>query len=121
MNSNFFSRKTPVFGTRAVLILCIVFFLAPFALRGARLAVDRMENNIADWLPDDFPETKDLKWFGKHFMGERFVLITCLAHELVVGSCRCFASVRHGLRFEKKQNTPSAAGAAAFVCIGLTS
>ena len=62
MNSNFFSRKTPVFGTRAVLILCIVFFLAPFALRGARLAVDRMENNIVDWLPEDFPETKDLKW-----------------------------------------------------------
>jgi predicted RND superfamily exporter protein len=76
MKSNFFSRKTPVFGTRAVLILCMVFFLAPFALRGARLAVDRMENNIADWLPDDFAETKDLKWFGDHFMGERFVLMT---------------------------------------------
>ncbi len=76
MKFNFFSRPTPVFGTRAVLILCIVFFLAPFALRGARLAVERMENNIKDWLPADFPETKDLEWFGKHFMGERFVLIT---------------------------------------------
>jgi predicted RND superfamily exporter protein len=76
MNSNFFSRKTPFFGTRAVLILCVVFFLAPFALRGARLAVDRMENNISDWLPKDFPETRDLEWFAKYFMGERFVLLT---------------------------------------------
>lgn len=76
MSSSFFSRPVRPFGTRAVLILCAVFFLTPFALRGARMAVERMENNIKDWLPSDFPETSDLEWFGAHFVGERFVLAT---------------------------------------------
>ena len=38
----------------------LVFFLLPFAGRGARLAVNDIKNNVADWLPSDYPETKDL-------------------------------------------------------------
>ncbi|MEO8496027.1 MAG: MMPL family transporter, partial [Planctomycetota bacterium] len=57
-------------------MLCVVFFLVPFAMRGARMATQHLENNIKDWLPSDFPETKDLEWFGKHFIGERFILAT---------------------------------------------
>lgn len=71
-----FARPIRVFGNVAVLILCIVLFLVPFALRGAKMSVSRMENDIKDWLPSEFPETKDLEWFGKHFIGERFVLLT---------------------------------------------
>ncbi|MCA9123996.1 MAG: MMPL family transporter [Planctomycetales bacterium] len=40
------------------------------------MATQHLENNIKDWLPSDFPETKDLEWFGKHFIGERFILVT---------------------------------------------
>lgn len=40
------------------------------------MASENLENNIKDWLPSDFPETKDLEWFGEHFVGERFVLVT---------------------------------------------
>ena len=69
MKSDFFAR-------RGLLILCVVFFLVPFGLRGARMSLERMENNVKDWLPDDFPETRELEWFGKHFIGERFVLAT---------------------------------------------
>ena len=69
MKSNFFAR-------RALIVLCIVFFLAPFALRGARMSLQRMQNNVKDWLPADFPETADLEWFGRHFMGEQFVIAT---------------------------------------------
>lgn len=76
MSTSFLGSRMPYFGTRAVLVLCMVFFLTPFALRGARMAVERMENNIKDWLPSDFPETRDLEWFGRHFVGERFVLLT---------------------------------------------
>lgn len=76
MSSSFLGKPVSYFGTRAVLVLCVVFFLTPFALRGARMAVERMENNIKDWLPSDFPETRDLEWFGRHFVGERFVLLT---------------------------------------------
>ena len=71
-----FARPVFLFGNIAVLILCVVFFLTPFALRGARMSLSRMQNNVKDWLPSDFPETKELEWFGKHFIGERFVLLT---------------------------------------------
>lgn len=70
MNSDFFAR-------RAVLILCVLFFLIPFGLRGARMSLERMENNVKDWLPDSFAETQELEWFAKHFVGEQsFVLLT---------------------------------------------
>jgi uncharacterized protein len=69
MKPNFFAR-------RALIVLCIIFFLAPFALRGARMSLQRMQNNVKDWLPADFPETADLEWFGRHFMGEQFIIVT---------------------------------------------
>ncbi|MCO6455191.1 MAG: MMPL family transporter [Pirellulaceae bacterium] len=69
MNKTFYARW-------AVPILCAVFFLVPFALRGARLAVERLENNVKDWLPPDFEETSELAWFGKNFMGEHFIVLT---------------------------------------------
>jgi uncharacterized protein len=70
MKSDFFAR-------RALLILCVVFFLVPFALRGARMSLERMENNVRDWLPDSFDETRELTWFAQHFVGEQsFVLLT---------------------------------------------
>ncbi len=68
--------KSKYFARHALIILCIVFFLAPFALRGARMSVQRMKNNVKDWLPADFPETADLEWFGRHFLGEQFVIVT---------------------------------------------
>ncbi len=68
--------KSTFFARRALLILCIILFLTPFAMRGARFAVQGMKNNVKHWLPSDFPETADLEWFGKHFMGEQFVIIT---------------------------------------------
>lgn len=70
MKSDFFAR-------RALLILCVVFFLIPFAMRGARMSLERMENNVKDWLPDSFDETRELAWFARHFVGEQsFVLLT---------------------------------------------
>lgn len=76
MTVRFFDRRVRFFGNVAALILCAIFFLVPFALRGARMSVERLENNIKDWLPSDFPETKDLEWLNAHFVGERFVLLT---------------------------------------------
>ena len=76
MAFRFFDRRVRFFGNRAVLVLCLIFFLVPFAFRGARLATQRLENNVKDWLPSDFPETKDLEWFAKHFMGQGFILVT---------------------------------------------
>jgi len=38
--------------------------------------MQQMENKISDWLPSDFEETKQLEWFGGHFLGEQFVVVT---------------------------------------------
>lgn len=77
MTKRFYSLPIPFFGSVALLILCCVAFLVPFAGRGARLAMDEMVNNVADWLPDDYQETKELKEFKKYFSGGgQFVVIS---------------------------------------------
>ena len=41
------------------------------------MSLQRMENNVKDWLPDSFEETQELAWFARHFVGEQsFVLLT---------------------------------------------
>ena len=70
------SAKPSFFARRSVIILMIIFFLVPFAMRGARLAIQGMKNDVKDWLPQDFPETADLDWFRKHFVSEQFVIVS---------------------------------------------
>jgi len=69
-------EKPTFFARRALLILVVVFFFVPFALRGARMAVQGMRNDVKDWLPKDFAETRDLDDFRKHFLSEQFVLVS---------------------------------------------
>ncbi|PQO39994.1 efflux RND transporter permease subunit [Blastopirellula marina] len=69
-------RRPTFFARYSLLVLMAVFFLVPFALRGARLSLERMKNDVKDWLPSDFSETKDLDWFRGHFLGEQFVLVS---------------------------------------------
>ena len=60
-----------------MVLLCTVFFLLPFALRGARLGLSDMQNNVADWLPDHYTETKELGEFRKYFYGgDQFVCVS---------------------------------------------
>lgn len=68
--------KPTFFARRAILILVIVFFFVPFALRGARMAVQGMKNDVKDWLPKDLAETRDLEEFRKYFLGEQFVIVS---------------------------------------------
>ena len=69
-------EKPTFFARRALLILVVVFFFVPFALRGARMAVQGMKNDVKDWLPKEFEETRDLDDFRKHFLSEQFVLVS---------------------------------------------
>ena len=65
------------FGSVSMLLLCTVCFFMPFALRGAKLAMQDTQNNVADWLPDDYVETVELKEFSKYFDGgDRFLVLT---------------------------------------------
>ena len=60
-----------------MLLLCTVCFFLPFALRGAKLSLQGIQNNVADWLPDHYVETVELKEFGKYFDGgDRFLVLT---------------------------------------------
>lgn len=70
------SAKPSFFARRSLIILMVIFFLVPFALRGARLAIQGMKNDVKDWLPKDFRETADLEWFRDHFVSEQFVVVS---------------------------------------------
>ena len=68
--------RRPFFGRYALAILVIVCFFVPFALRGARLAVLQMKNEVKDWLPSSFEETAQMDWFWRRFTGERFIVVS---------------------------------------------
>ncbi len=40
------------------------------------MAVQRMKNDVKDWLPSDFAETRELDWFRERFLGEQFVVVS---------------------------------------------
>ena len=40
------------------------------------MAVTSMQNNVADWLPADYEETRELREFRKYFFGDQFVVIS---------------------------------------------
>jgi len=76
MPSTFFLTSDSRLRKVSILVICLVLFMTPFAIRGARMSLLRMENNVKDWLPDDFPETQELRWFSQYFLGEQFILAT---------------------------------------------
>ena len=76
MKASFFARRSRIPGlSNGLLIMMIVCFLVPFALRGSKMVTQRMENDIKDWLPEEFEETRQLEWFVDLFGGE-FIVIT---------------------------------------------
>lgn len=70
------TEKPTFFSRYAIIVLMVVFFLVPFAGRGARMAVQGMKNDVRDWLPKTFSETAELNWFRQHFLGEQFVVVS---------------------------------------------
>ena len=57
-------------------VILVVIFLLPVMGRGARKALTSNDNNVHDWLPTTYDETKDFSWFQQHFDNETFVLIS---------------------------------------------
>ncbi|HEX4147216.1 MAG TPA: MMPL family transporter [Pirellulales bacterium] len=69
MINRFFTRHS------FTIIILVVFFL-PVLTRGARMAMTSNDNKVEDWLPQEYPETQDLRWFKQHFENETFILIS---------------------------------------------
>lgn len=76
MKDGFYSRKSALGVPNALILLMLIFFFVPFAGRGARMALQKTENNVKDWLPSDFRETEELSWFAKRFVSEQFIVAT---------------------------------------------
>lgn len=71
----FLSRKT--FGQPNYLLLAfLAAFLIALIPRGARKAIEGNTNKAEDWLPPNYSESIDLRWFRAHFVGEQFVLVS---------------------------------------------
>ena len=68
--------KRSFYARWSVWILLAHAILVPLACIAAIRAVKSNKNDVADWLPADYPETKELGWFRQHFIADQFVLIS---------------------------------------------
>lgn len=59
---------------RVVLLLCAVSL--PVVIYGAMSATNSNENVLSDWLPEDFEETKSLRWFSERFGATEMMVVT---------------------------------------------
>ncbi|MDR0521111.1 MAG: MMPL family transporter [Planctomycetaceae bacterium] len=57
-------------------ILVVIFFLLPFIFMGTNRTFQSNSNNVADWLPDSFAETRQYQEFLRSFPYERFVVVS---------------------------------------------
>lgn len=68
---------TPSIYYRYRLVIFAFFAIAtPFAIWGANQAVKNNSNNIEDWLPPSFEETKQLLWFADEFGSDAFLMVS---------------------------------------------
>ncbi len=68
--------KASYFVRYGLLIAAVTVFLWPIVGAGALRALKSNKNNVQDWLPADYPETTNFKWFMKHFAGDEFILVS---------------------------------------------
>ncbi|MDR3110078.1 MAG: MMPL family transporter [Planctomycetaceae bacterium] len=69
MQRTFFER----YGFR---ILVLVVFSLAFIWMGTRHTLESNSNNVADWLPKQYPQAVEYRWFLDYFPYESFVIIS---------------------------------------------
>src|SRR5262245_27569272 len=52
------------------------WILIPLAGVSAIRAIRSNRNDVSDWLPKHYTETRELSWFRDHFIADQFVLIS---------------------------------------------
>lgn len=68
--------KVPFYSRYGLLVLVATAFLLPLMGGGALRALRNNRNEVEDWLPPEYEETTDFRWFAKHFVGGQFVLMS---------------------------------------------
>ena len=67
--------RESAFYRRYSLPICIgAFVCLPLVLFGAKAALESMTNDASDWLPEDFPQTDIVYWFGERFGGDAMLV-----------------------------------------------
>ena len=66
----------PFYSRHSFRVLLAMVFLLPFAGLGARRALLTNKNDVKQWLPESYAETRVYQWFQRHFGGEEFVLLS---------------------------------------------
>jgi predicted RND superfamily exporter protein len=61
---------------RSWLILFLTFLITPLIFYAAGRAVVGNKNDVADWLPSNYEETKQLMWFREHFVADQFIILS---------------------------------------------
>lgn len=56
-------------------IIFTVVFLLTFIAMGSKRTILSNQNDVTDWLPNTFRETKEYAWFLEHFPYEKFLII----------------------------------------------
>jgi uncharacterized protein len=67
--TTFYARYSPA-------ILLIAVFMLPIVFAGARRAMNSNKNDVKQWLPAQYEETRVFREFRRHFAGEEFVLVS---------------------------------------------
>ena len=73
---SFLARRTLLGQPNYFLIAMAAAFLVALMPRGARKAIESNTNKAEDWLPKNYAESVDLRWFRDHFLGEQFALVS---------------------------------------------
>lgn len=60
----------------AIAVLIVLGCLIPLTAIGVRAAIRSNSNDVRDWLPAHFPETKQYGWFREQFGSEEFVVVS---------------------------------------------
>jgi predicted RND superfamily exporter protein len=60
----------------AIAVLCVLGLLLPLTAIGDRAAIRSNINDVRDWLPSHFPETRQYSWFREQFGSEEFVVVS---------------------------------------------
>ncbi len=68
--------KQPFFARNYFIIFLTLAAFAFPVLRGARRAIESNNNNVKDWLPPSYEESRELDWFHHHFPGEQFAIVS---------------------------------------------
>lgn len=70
------SKRSSLFAKYGALILFLFGLAAPLVLMGAVQTIRSNTNKVADWLPETYSETGDLRWFRQHFVADQFVIVS---------------------------------------------